>query len=537
MKSARRPLAAVAAATLTASVVLAACSAAPVPPRVKGADAATLVAGLASPTAGSPTTGPAGSGKATSTKTTTTSAAGSAASRATTGNTSSSGASGTNRIPLPAALSTTGGPRRTSTATARPGSTKASAGGGTAPSAAATTAAALGYTPLYTGAQDTRGITSNHIQLCAHAALTYGAAFGTKDTDFNVFWQDINAKGGINGRTVDENYVNDNYDPTTAVTAAQTCATQSSPPAPMMILGGIGFDQIPAVREWTETNKELYLYHIATLNGEAGKKYSFSGLPSVEQMGIEFELLAKSRFAGKKIGIIRRDSVNWNPGHDAFLSLAKKDHLNIGPDDGVPDKQYNYTQQALDMKNANVDVVWVWENALNATEIIKQVRQQGIKPVFMVFPFNLTSQTLGADALDPPMVGIAAWPAYSYQDYSGPFAPYADDIKAFEKAYKTYDPNLDLSSVGGDLLYLNWVAQTGIAQLLRDCGKGCTRSSFAHLMEGGYKYTDPKSGCGTDFSRGDHHIGGYQVSVLDTYSSPSGKVNWRPSVLCTTQAH
>jgi hypothetical protein len=49
----------------------------------------------------------------------------------------------------------------------------------------------------------------------------------------------------------------------------------------------------------------------------------------------------------------------------------------------------------------------------------------------------------------------------------------------------------------------------------------------------GAKY--PRSGavCGVDFTRpGRQNYGGYEVSTMETYRSPSGQVNWRNTATC-----
>ena len=92
------------------------------------------------------------------------------------------------------------------------------------------------------------------------------SAFHISASDLNVYWQHVNDHGGIFGRSVHGDYTNDNYDPGTAVQAAQTCKDKNT----FVLLGGIGFDQIPAVRQWAEQNHELYLHHIATIEGAAG---------------------------------------------------------------------------------------------------------------------------------------------------------------------------------------------------------------------------------------------------------------------------
>lgn len=381
---------------------------------------------------------------------------------------------------------------------------------------------------LFTAAENTIGITPTSIKMCAHAALTYGKAFNTDTGDLNVFWTALNAEhGGIYGRKVSVDYQNDNYDPQTAVTAAKTCVAEHI----FMLLGGIGFDQIPTVRNYAESVHQLYLYHSATVEGSAGLQYSYTELPTVERLGEGFAQLAKLKYQGKRIGIIERDSSNWSPGTDAFKKLAKSYGLNVVKDDKVAYNSANYTSQITDMKNANADVVWIWLNALESTELIKQMKAQLYSPHLMVFPFNLTSQTLGSDALKPVMDGVAMYPSYSKGDYSGSFSSYADDMKQFEAQYANYDSGVDLSGSGGDLLFLNWTAQKALYEQFLDCGKDCTRNKFVDVLQG-YDKTPISSACPIDFTHGDGHHGGNDVTFMETYTAPSGKVNWRETHKC-----
>jgi len=398
-------------------------------------------------------------------------------------------------------------------------------GGGSAP----TTASPPARSTLFTAKEDTTGITKTSINLCAHAALTYGAAFNTSADDLNVYWSAVNDAGGIFGRKVSITYENDNYSPDTAVQAATACKGKGI----FFLLGGIGFDQIPAVRNWAETNHMLYMHHTATIQGSANQRYSFTGLPSTEKLGEMFGELVAARYKGKKIGIIKRNSPNWEPGVTAFKAMAKKYGFSIVAERAVQNNQGTYTQEILDMARAKADVVWIWENALASTQIVKQAKAQTVNPEFLLFPFNLTSQTLGQDALNPKMVGVAMYPAYSKGDLSGSFASYASDIKEFEAQYYKYRPNVALNGVGGDLLFLNWTGQKGLHLLLKQCGPDCTRNRLVDVLTG-FKASRPfPSSCDVDFTRpGFARMGGFSVNVMETYRSPNNAVNWRNTDTC-----
>ena len=389
---------------------------------------------------------------------------------------------------------------------------------------------------LYQGADDTTGIYPDHVNLCAHAALVFGPAFHISASDLNVFWQNVNDHGGIYGRKVIGTYQDDQYQPGPAVQAAQACANQ--PGGTFFLLGGIGFDQIPAVRVWAEQNHMLYIHHIATEAGAQGLRYSFAPLPSVEQVGTYFGELYMSKYAGKKVGILWRNSGNWEGGHNAFKHYLAAHGMSaqIVVDDPVNNNQENYQKEIIDLKAAGAEVAFGWENALAAGEMVQQAKGQAYSPHWLIFPFNLTSQTLGNQAMTPPLDGVAAWSAYSCRDYSGMFASYANDIKEFEREYAQYDGSVDLCSVGGDLLFLNWVAQKSLAQLFYDCGPQCTRNKVAGLLLAGYKGTVSPN-CEADWSRRPHY-GGYQLSVFNTFMSPTQKPNgdnnidWEPAIIC-----
>ncbi len=400
---------------------------------------------------------------------------------------------------------------------------------GTSGTTASTAAGGPPRSTLFKMNEDNVGITKNSITLCAHAALTYGAAFNTSAEDLNVFWSATNDAGGIHGRRVSVTYENDNYSPDTAVQAATACKQKNI----FFLLGGIGFDQIPAVRNWAETNRMLYLHHTATTEGSASQRFSFTGLPTTEKMGEMFGELVAARYKGKKVGIIKRNSPNWEPGVKAFKDIAKEYGIKIVAERAVQNNQGSYTQELLDMNNAGADVVWLWENALSSTQIVRQAKAQQFNPAFLLFPFNLTSQTLGNDAMNPPLVGVAMYPAYSFGDYSGPFASYETDIKQFEAQYAKYRPNADLRGLAGDLLFLNWTGQKGLALLLQACGPDCTRNKLVDVMTS-FKATRPfPSACDVDFTRpGFPRLGGFSINVMQTYNAPSNAVNWRNTDTC-----
>ncbi len=380
---------------------------------------------------------------------------------------------------------------------------------------------------LYQGAADTTGITSSSVTLCGHAALSFGPAFSLSASDLNVYWDNLNAHGGIYGRKFSMTWENDNYNPGQAVQAAQTCADMGS----FMVISGIGFDQIPAVRQWAEQNHELYLYHIAVGAGSQGMRYSYTFMPTVEQIGTWDGQLAVQRFRGKKVGILYRQSPNWTPGSDSFAKVVKDAGMQVVGAYPAQDNQGNYEQDIIQLKAAGAQVVLAWENALAETEMIKQAQSQQYYPAWIVFPFNLETSSLGSAALQQPIVGVAPWDPYDSGYYGGPFTDYASYLHEFESEYHTWDPNANLSGPGGDILFATWEYLRVIGDMFRACGPNCTRDKMAGIWLAGYHATTPPN-CNINFSLADQHHAGYLFDGFQVFQDPSGRAAWEPTGRC-----
>ncbi len=368
---------------------------------------------------------------------------------------------------------------------------------------------------LFSGAANTEGITDDRIVLCGHAALIFADAFDVRPEDLNVYWEAVNQAGGVHGRRVEVSWEDDAYNSGQAVQAAERCRAKR----PFFLLGGIGFDQIPAVRQWAEDNKMLYLHHMAVEAGMDRLRYSFSGLPSVERTGRAFGEHLVARHRDRTIGIIWRDSENWKPGSDAGRKVLRDHGVTIAVDQGVTVNQAVYTQQILALQRANVDVVWLWENALTAAEVIQQAKAQGYNPRWVVFPFQTTLDIVGHVDIE----GVAGWSAYAPGGYEGnPFAEfgYGEEIRRFEETMARYRPRTRTN----DILWQVWVANKGIHDMLNRCGRDCTRNRLAGVLESGLR-TRVDPACLVDFSRPDSYggrLGGFQFYVLEGVRHRSG---------------
>ena len=378
---------------------------------------------------------------------------------------------------------------------------------------------------LFTAAENTIGITSNSITLCMHAPLNLAAVFKVNKDDLNVYWKYVNEQlGGIYGRTVNMYYADDKYGATPAdvQTAYASCRTDHGQP-PFMLFSGFGVDQIPQVRTYADRDHQLYVHTLA--REDFSKKYSFSFMPSVETFGRRAAQWVLHQHLGQKIGIMYRNSENWEPGHRTFKAELAAHGVTAKPDLPVDKNATVYSTQIKAMKDANVKVAFLWENALAAIEVIKQADQQDFHPLWLVFPFNLMTDTLDAATVQPvPAEGIAAWPAYRPGDTSGTYSSYANEIKFFESTHHTYSKHPT-----DDITWMTWLGWRQIHRLLLDCGRDCTRNKIVGLMQA--NLVKPVLGdCSFDF-KANGHVGGFDVNIFQAYLK-NGNGSWKNLALC-----
>jgi len=376
---------------------------------------------------------------------------------------------------------------------------------------------------LFTTAENTIGITKNTITLCTHAALSLAAVFRVNAADLNAYWEYVNNElGGVYGRKVVMTYADDNYgnNPGDVRTAYEECKGRN----PFILLGGIGFDQIPQMRTFAEQGHDLYIHHIA--REDFSKKYSFSYLPSVETAGRIAGQWVVKRHAGQVIGVVYRDSENWEPGHRTFKAELAKRGVTPVADLAVQKNSTVYSTQISTLKKRNAKVVFLWENALSAIEIIRQAKNQGFTPTWLIFPFNLITDTLKSAMTSPPVEGIAMWPAYRPGDTGGTYSPYADEIRFFERVHAKY-----ASGKTDDVTWMTWLGWRQLHRLLLDCGPNCTRNRIVGLLQSGV-HKPVFAGCNFDFTR-NRHVGGFAVNIFEAYQSGSNAF-WKNIEVCKT---
>ena len=124
------------------------------------------------------------------------------------------------------------------------------------------------------GGGDTTGVTDSKILIGTHQPLTGAAAssYGKIALATKAYFQYINSKGGVNGRTIDYEILDDAYNPTQTVSVVNRLILQDKVFA---ILNGLGTPTHSAVLDTIAENKVPDLFVASdSINWNNPSKYS-----------------------------------------------------------------------------------------------------------------------------------------------------------------------------------------------------------------------------------------------------------------------
>ena len=191
-----------------------------------------------------------------------------------------------------------------------------------------------------------------------------------------MFWNWLNDRGGLFGRKFEVSLTDDQYTAEGSVPAAQQCAEKN----PFMIFGALGSDVIPPVRQWAEENKQLYLYGFTVEKGSENFRYSYTGTIQQEDLSRVIADMAVKQFPGKKVGLLWRNSANFQPGRDAFKRYIADHGGEVVADLPVTKNQGSYTQEIITLQQRGAQVIFALEDATTQMNIVKQAKAQQFHP-------------------------------------------------------------------------------------------------------------------------------------------------------------
>ena len=283
--------------------------------------------------------------------------------------------------------------------------------------------------------------------------------------------REVNAHGGINGRPVQIDVVDDGAK---ADVAAQL-ATQMIASGHVAIFCGSRTDTSAAVARVTGAANVLQVYSTPTASlwstPRGVVKNVFQVNPRDQLEAVSLLTYAKSRLHAKNVAILHDENLYGSGGATIAAAEAKALGLNVVGDESYPGTATDFTAQIVKLRGAKPDAVVLWGATTTPGLAIKAARTLG-----------LNVPILGSSGILSPAIlnvagGGAAGEVYSASPLAG--APSAEQ-RAFSALYdrEYHQPVVSFAANGWDAVQIIFAA-------LREAKGKTDGRSLASALEAG----------------------------------------------------
>ena len=383
----------------------------------------------------------------------------------------------------------------------------ATGGSATTPGGASRPGAATATTARGTAAALPTGkVWGDTVTIGIHAPLTGAAplpaASFERGKDLYAKW--INDKGGINGRKLAVEFLDDEYQPAIAVSKCKQLVEQKKA---FMLFGGGGTDQIQACAQFASQVKVPYLSAGVTEVGLRRLRYYFAASMSYPQQAPMLANYIKQNFPGRKVGMVYANTKNFYDARDAFTK-AMPDAV-LYQIARTP-SQSELAQTAQKICDDATKVVFPLMAPANYIALANQVKGQ-----CGLVQWAGVGITMGLNAVAG--TGCQTNQAIDKGIFFSP-SPGEDKAAALDPEFKAAVDKYNNGSFD-DIYVLLWGGVKFAAKMIEAAGKNLTQAGFVQAAE------QAKITTGTfpqvSYSPSDH-FGGRQVHVLQLDCAGNG---------------
>ncbi|MBW8826587.1 MAG: ABC transporter substrate-binding protein [Acidobacteria bacterium] len=343
-----------------------------------------------------------------------------------------------------------------------------SAGGSSAGGAAPTTSTAA---PV---AGDRTGISDQVIKLGFHAPVT-GAAPVPQESfrrAVMIYWNWINANGGVFGRKVEVTFKDDQFNPSSAVQACRALVEQDKV---FILLGSAGADQITACAKYANSVGVPYLSPGVNESDLSSLPGYFAISETYRQQSPMLGQLAKKLSKAGKVAIVIEDTPTFQDSHASIVAAFRSQGLSIVYDKPISKdaSQAEILTTSSALRGSGADVVYFLGPPVTFIPLAQQGQGQAYTPAYigpgLSNGLNLVAQ--------------AGCPGIGNSRFLSPF-PEMDAIDRLDPNY-TKQYRAQTGQEPDDLGIAIWGVSKTIHQMLLAAGPNLTRQSFEKTLVSG----------------------------------------------------
>lgn len=323
-------------------------------------------------------------------------------------------------------------------------------------------------------AADGPGVKKNEVLICSYQPMTGSvSSYFRMGKGADAWFKHVNETGGINGRKINFNMVDDKYEPPRTASIVKRFVERDKCFALVAPLGSaptsavidyVVENKMPLIGAGTGADKNLYIK----------SRYVFPLYPAYDIEGMELVKFAKNTLKAKKIALLYQNDPSGKAHLKGINAVLKQHGVELVAAEGYEPKEIDVSSQVIKMKNSGADAVICSCAPEPAAKFYTERAKHGWKvPVVNVF--------FGKSPKVPELAGKAAvegvYFATIFREWTDPAPTIQEAKKILKKYYPQEDP---------DAVHLWGFAGAQVfTEALKRMGKGpITRDKLLDTLEG-----------------------------------------------------
>ena len=318
------------------------------------------------------------------------------------------------------------------------------------------------------------GITGNQILIGSFSVQTgpYAVVGVPFSQGMQSYFDMVNDAGGVNGRKINLEVVDDQFNPANTVTVVKKFVTEDKVFA---VVGGVGSPGCAAVVDYLNEQKVPFIYQASGLSSLSipAKPYVFAVQPNYINEGQVIAKYAGSTLGLKNIAVLYSDDQAGNEWLTGTKQGAAKFGGTVVVESPFPVTETDFTPYLLKIKASKADALIIYTSSVATAGLaVKTAKSLGLtQKILLSYVAAGIAAAAGADAAEG--VYVPGWVDFS--DAKNP------DVVKFFSMWNKYYPK------GNQALYsyacAGWVAAEVFTEAVRRAGPYPTRNALVWALE------------------------------------------------------
>jgi ABC-type branched-subunit amino acid transport system substrate-binding protein len=315
-------------------------------------------------------------------------------------------------------------------------------------------------------AQNHPGVTDKEVLICSYQPMTGStSSYFRMGKGADAWFKHVNEAGGVNGRKINFNMVDDKYEPARTSGIVKRFAERDNCYAIVAPLGSaptvavidyVVEQKVPLIGPGTGAGKVL----------EYPSKWVFPLYPSYKDEGRDLVRFAKEVFKAKTVAVLYQNDPSGKTHMEGIKAVLAQHGVTLVAEQGYEPKEVDVSSQVLTMKNAKPDAIICSCAPEPAAKFYTERKKLAWNvPVVNVFfgKSPKVPELAGKDAVE------GVYFATIFRDFDSPAPQIQEALRILKKYYPQEDPDaIHLWGFTGAQVFTEALKRMGRDNLTRD---------------------------------------------------------------------